>query len=72
LLADRLPIALGGDTDLAGKGLRLPAAPIQVRFFRQSGPGGRTIFEQTPIVPQKTWFPLQARRIRYFKKDTDT
>ena len=62
------PLALGGDTSLAGEGVRLPAAAVQARFLRSTGPGGRTMFEDTPIVGLKEWHPLQARRIRYFKK----
>lgn len=70
LLVKALPIALGGDTDLAGHALRLGSSAV--RMLRHAGPGGRRIFEGTPIVPMKTWYPLQARRIRYFKKDKDT
>ena len=67
-LAQPLGIALGGDTSVAGTAVRLPDAAEQVRLFRHQGPGGRRIFEDTPVVPFKEWYPLQARRIRYFKK----
>ncbi len=65
----RLPVALGGDTNLAEQAVRLPASGSRVTLYRRSGPGVRRIFEDTPIVPLKEWHPLQARRIRYFKKE---
>jgi len=68
VLADRLPLALGGDTDLAGQATRLPAGAIELRLFRKQGPGARRMFQDTPVVPLQEWYPLQARRIRYFKK----
>ncbi|MEM1031138.1 MAG: hypothetical protein AAGN82_12370 [Myxococcota bacterium] len=64
-LAAPLPLALGGDTDLSGRGVRL-AAPM--RLVRKAGPGAGRMFVDTPVVPLATWHPLQARRIRYFKK----
>ena len=67
-LAEPWQIALGGDTSVAGQAVRLPAANVQAALLRARGPGGRTMFEDTPIVGLKQWFPLQARRIRYFKK----
>jgi hypothetical protein len=39
-------------------------------FVRARAPGARSIFESTPIVGPKEWFPLQARRVRYFRKPT--
>jgi hypothetical protein len=72
LLTAPLALAIGGDTDITGSAYRQPRSPKEVRMLRQAGPGGRTIFDGTPVVPMKTWYPLQARRIRYFKKDTDT
>ncbi len=68
ILAARLPIALGGDTELGGKATRLPGAARQISLYRAVAPGARRIFNGTPIVPFKEWYPLQARRIRYFKK----
>ena len=67
-LAEPLGIALGRDTSIAGTATRLPDAADQVPLLRHRGPGGRRIFEDTPVVPFKEWYPLQARRIRYFKK----
>lgn len=50
-----------------------PDAPAQrfervVHFVRVDAPGAERIFESTPIVEPSVWAPLQARRIRYFKK----
>jgi hypothetical protein len=67
-LAEPLGVALGEDTSIAREAIRLPESDDQVRLLRKQGPGGRRIFEDTPVVPFKEWYPLQARRIRYFKK----
>jgi hypothetical protein len=72
LLEAPLALALGGDTDLSGRAVRLDRAPLEVRMLRHAGPGAHRIFTDTPVVPLETWFPLQARRIRYFKKTEDT
>jgi hypothetical protein len=71
LAVEPMAMALGGDTTLAGSAVRLDAAPSQIRLLRQPRPGSRRIFSDTPIVPMKEWHPLQARRIRYFKKKKD-
>jgi hypothetical protein len=68
VLAERWPLALGGETDLAGAATRLGGSGGAVRLLRKPGPGGKRIFEATPIVPLREWHPLQAKRIRYFKK----
>lgn len=68
LLARPLAIALGGDTDLAGGAVRAPSGAGAVRLLRTEAPGAKRIFEDTPIVPFSTWYPLQQQRIRYFKK----
>jgi hypothetical protein len=39
-----------------------------VKLVRVQSPGAKTIFEDTPVVGVKEWYPLQARRVRYFKK----
>jgi hypothetical protein len=62
----KLALALGGDTDLASQPVQLPAGATTL--LRKPGAGVRRIFESTPIVEMKVWHPLQARRIRYFKK----
>jgi hypothetical protein len=67
-LAKPLAVALGGDTDLAGTAVRAPVAPGAVRLARATLPGGRRMFEDTPVVPFNVWYPLQQQRIRYFKK----
>lgn len=66
LLDQPLMIGLGGQRDLGGHPLRHGAG--ELRFVRREGPGARRIFADTPIVPVKEWYPLQAKRIRYFKK----
>lgn len=68
LLAKPLAVALGGDTDLAGAAVHPPQGPTAVRLARADAPGGRRFLEDTPIVPFNTWYPLQQKRIRYFKK----
>ena len=68
VLAEPLSIALGGDTDLAGRATRLTGEGARVELYRRPGPGARRIFPDTRVVPLKEWYPLQARRIRYFKK----
>jgi hypothetical protein len=70
-LAHPLAIALGGDSDLAGTAVRAPSGPGAVRLSRAEAAGGRRIFEDTPIVPFDVWYPLQQKRIRYFKKPHD-
>jgi hypothetical protein len=70
-LAHPLPIALGGDSDVTGAAIRAPSGPGAVRLGRAEAAGGRRIFEDTPIVPFDTWYPLQQKRIRYFKKAED-
>ena len=36
--------------------------------MRAPAPGARRIFNDTAIVEPEVWVPLQAKRIRYFKK----
>jgi hypothetical protein len=67
-LSHPLPIVLGGDTDFAGKAVRAPSGTGAVRLSRVEAAGARRIFEDTPVVPYDTWYPLQQKRIRYFKK----
>ena len=71
-LAQPLPIALGGDTDLGGTAVHPPTGAGVVRLSRAEAAGARRIFEDTPVVPYETWYPLQQKRIRYFKKAVDT
>jgi hypothetical protein len=61
-------LALGGDTSLAGAAMHPPSGAAAVRLARASGPGAGRFLESTPIVPFDKWYPLQQKRIRYFKK----
>jgi len=68
LLAKPLVLALGGDTDLSGAAVHPPSTSTAVRLVRIDAPGAKRFHDATPIVPLSTWYPLQAKRIRYFKK----
>ncbi|WP_437564698.1 hypothetical protein [Sorangium sp. So ce542] len=63
-----LSVALGGDTDLAGAAVHPPSGPRAVGLTRAEAPGAGRMFESTPIVPHSVWYPLQQKRVRYFKK----
>lgn len=65
-LSKPLPLALGGDRDLGGRALSPPSDAL--RLVRRPSPGATRIFPETPIVPVNTWYPLQAKRVRYFPK----
>ncbi len=65
-LAEPLGLVLGDGNDLAGK--QTPAPRSSVRLVRTEAPSGTRFFEDTPIVPRDTWYPLQQHRVRYFKK----
>jgi hypothetical protein len=67
LLLDRpIGAAIGGVRDLGGHPVQLTRQSL--RLVRGQGPGARRIFEDTPIVHPDVWYPLQSRRVRYFKK----
>ncbi|MFT3769894.1 MAG: hypothetical protein QM820_31070 [Minicystis sp.] len=68
LLAKPISVALGGDSDWAGKPIHPPSGPGAVRLSRAEGAGGRRVLQDTPVVPFDVWYPLQQKRIRYFKK----
>jgi len=68
LLAHPLGVALGGDTSLGGDAIRPPTGPNAIRLVRAQAAGAKRIFEDTPVVPFNVWYPLQQKRIRYFKK----
>ncbi len=70
-LAQPLPIAMGGDSDLGGTAIRPPSGGGAVRLARAEAAGAKRIFEDTPVVPYETWYPLQQKRIRYFKKPAE-
>ena len=61
-------VALGGDTSLGGSAIHPPSGAAAVRLSRAPAPGAGRFLESTPIVPFDTWYPLQQKRIRYFKK----
>lgn len=66
--ATPLPFALGGSRDLSDH-------PVHVRedasrLVRAAPPGGRRIFEQTPVVSPEQWMPLQ-RQTRWFPKEPE-
>ncbi|WP_434048679.1 MULTISPECIES: hypothetical protein [Sorangium] len=63
-----LAVALGGDTDLSGAAVHPPSGPRAVRLTRAEAAGAGRMFESTPIVPHSVWYPLQQKRVRYFKK----
>jgi hypothetical protein len=65
-LSKPLALALGGDRDLGGR--TFVARPDALRLVRRSSPGVTRIFPDTPIVPVNVWYPLQAKRVRYFPK----
>ncbi len=67
LFVQESPVAwLGGKTTLSGAQGRRPSEAA--RLVRAESPGGRFLFPDTPVVPIGEWFPLQQKRIRYFKK----
>jgi hypothetical protein len=68
LLSHPMPVTLGGDSDWAGNPVRPPTGPGAVRLVRAEGASAKRVFEDTPVVPFDTWYPLQQKRIRYFKK----
>jgi hypothetical protein len=53
---------------LTGAAIRAPSGPRAVRLSRVEAAGARRIFEDTKVVPFDVWYPLQQKRIRYFKK----
>ncbi|WP_437683728.1 hypothetical protein [Sorangium sp. So ce131] len=63
-----LSLALGGDTDLSGAAVHPPSGARAVRLTRAEAPGAGRMFESTPVVPHSVWYPLQQKRVRYFKK----
>jgi hypothetical protein len=68
MLSRSIGLTLGGDTDLAGAAVHPPSGPTAVRLVRAEAAGGRRIMEDTPVVPFNVWYPLQQKRIRYFKR----
>lgn len=65
-LAEPLSPLLGGMMNLAGSSAK-PSGGASVKLVRATGPSGKSIFEDTPILPLAQWQPLQMKRIRYFR-----
>lgn len=59
------PVAIGGVRLLNGDA---PRAGKALRLVRSAAAPGRRFFEKTPVVGIKQWYPLQSKRIRYFRK----
>jgi hypothetical protein len=70
-LAIRPALALGGDTALEGGAVHPPRGSRVATLQRAHAPGGGRIFRDTPIVSKDVWYPLQQKRVRYFKKHDD-
>ncbi|MBX3181426.1 MAG: hypothetical protein KIT72_13880 [Polyangiaceae bacterium] len=68
LFEEPLGVAIGGDRDLKGQAVQRVRGGA--RLTRRPTPGGKRIFEDTPVVEVKEWYPLQAKRVRYFRKPT--
>lgn len=69
-LARSLQPLLGGTTSLGGVAAA-PSPGPSLAFVRAEAPGGRTLFDDTPVVDIKQWYPLQSKRIRYFRKPNE-
>jgi hypothetical protein len=65
-LDEPIGLVLGDGNDLSGKAATVPRS--SARLVRAEAPSGTRFFEDTPIVPRDTWYPLQQHRVRYFKK----
>ncbi|MBK7581866.1 MAG: hypothetical protein IPI67_16860 [Myxococcales bacterium] len=65
-LSKPLALSLGGDRDLGGRALE--PSPGALALVRRLTPGVTRIFPDTPVVPVNVWYPLQAKRVRYFPK----
>jgi hypothetical protein len=66
LLGAPLEVALGAERNLAGRPVAVSRS--DQRLCRDEGPRGQRIFVSTPVVPKAVWEPLQAKRVRYFRK----
>ena len=60
-------VLLGGSQDLAGEPTSPPREGLVARLVRGEAPAAKKVFD-TPIVSPNVWQPLQAQRVRYFKK----
>jgi hypothetical protein len=62
-----LDLRLGDHLDLRGETAE-PLAGTVVRLERAAAPAARELFPDTPVVEPAVWQPLQAKRVRYFRK----
>ncbi|MBN2193957.1 MAG: hypothetical protein JW751_14165 [Polyangiaceae bacterium] len=67
LLGRVLGAAIGGTRDIGDHPVAVPRK--SVLLIRAEAPGARRIFTETPVVHPDIWFKLQAKRVRYFKKN---
>ncbi len=51
-----------------GEAVRGPGSERVVHLTRVDRAASRIVFPDTPVVGVKEWYPLQAKRVRYFKK----
>jgi hypothetical protein len=58
---------LGGTLDLAAQPFQAAVGATAARLVRDAAPGARLAFD-TPVVPPAIWQPLQAQRVRYFRR----
>ncbi len=58
---------LGGTLDLTGQPIEAAIGATAGRLVRDAAPGAELAFD-TPVVPPAIWQPLQAQRVRYFRK----
>jgi hypothetical protein len=62
LLSHPLGALMGGQDETANSPARGKGG---VKLLRAAGPGAKSLFAETPIVPPKRWAPLQQKRVRY-------
>jgi hypothetical protein len=60
---------VGGTVDLDGVAADPVIGPT-ARLVRAEPPSARLYFDGTAVVPPTVWQPLQAKRVRYFRKPT--
>jgi hypothetical protein len=58
---------LGGTLDLAAQPFAAVVGATAARLVRDAAPGAQLAFD-TPVVPPAIWQPLQAQRVRYFRR----
>ena len=58
---------LGGTLDLAAQPFEAAVGATAARLVRDAAPGAELTFD-TPVVAPAVWQPLQAQRVRYFRR----